>query len=138
MGPGAWATGLTACLTCVIFVLALRQGEARITLLDWISLLGAISAGLCWFVANSLNLTVAFVTLIELFAFVPTLRKSVSAPHDETLSNFTVGALKHMLSIAAISTVSFATVLYPLVLGLFNGIEAVLLIVRRRKVPVSI
>ncbi len=130
-GPGTWATGTTAALCVVITLLAISHGEKQITRSDWLSLVGCAIAGLAWLATDGPLLSIILVTLIDLLAFGPTLRKSWNKPHEETLITHQLSMLKHALSIIALAKLSLATAVYPAAVGLMNVVLVTLLIVRR-------
>lgn len=133
-GPGAWATGVTAVLCVPVFFLSIRGGNHDVRLLDWISLFVAIVAGLVWMATDDPTMSVILITVIDAVAFVPTIRKSIHKPHQETTLNYMTSMSKHFLSIAALSKVSIVTALYPAVVGLMNLVMILLLTVRRKQV----
>ena len=124
---GSWATAVTGFLCTVVFVLALFYGERKITRLDWISLFTAIAA-IGWWVAIKDPLgSVVLITVIDIIGFIPTIRKSVDKPHEETMSTYIVGALKWVLSLCAFSTISLTVWLYPVAMVVANGLFAIML-----------
>jgi hypothetical protein len=131
-GPGAWATVASAILDAVILVLALRFGDFDITRLDWVSLAGCALAGVAWALTNDALTAVVLICLVDLFAYMPTMRKSWNKPHEETLSNYALAVVKHGLSMTALLNFSLVTVLYPAVLVLLNVLISIELWGRRR------
>jgi hypothetical protein len=136
-GPGAWTTGVTAVLCLFPLVISIRNGTHDIRPLDWVSLVVAVLAGVAWLVTDDPTISVILVTLIDAVAFVPTIRKSIHKPYEETLLNYVTSASKHTLSIAALTHFSLLTALYPAVVGLMNGICIGVLTIRRRQIPSS-
>ena len=93
-GPGAWATGCTAALCVVILLLAAtHRGEREVAFLDLLSLSACALAGLAWALTRDPTGSVVLVSIIDAMAFVPTIRKSIGKPQEETL-------LTHALSLS--------------------------------------
>jgi hypothetical protein len=119
-GPGAWVTGVTALLCIVVLGLCVRYGETDIRPLDWVSLALASSAGVLWAITSSPVTAVILISFIDAVGFVPTLRKSWHKPRSEPLLNYHLSAIKHGLSILALTHFSIVTMLYPAVVGFMN------------------
>ena len=133
-GAGAYITGLTAAISFIIFFLALFKGEKEITRSDWISLGGAAAALLLWFLTDNPLLAVILITLIDFLGFVPTIRKSIRKPHEETLISYVLAGLKFVLAIIALDNYSAVTVLYPASLVFANLLFVMLLVSKRRQI----
>jgi len=133
-GAGAYITLVTAAVSIVIFSLALYKGEKEITRSDWLSLGGAAAALLCWFLANGPLLAIILITLVDFLGFVPTIRKSIRKPHEETLASYALAGLKFILAIIALDNYSVITVLYPASLVFANLLFVMLLVSKRRKI----
>lgn len=114
-GPGAWATGVTTLVTVFILLLSLKGGYGTkdITHFDKICLVLAIASILPWVLTKSVLWSVIFATLIDLIAFIPTMRKTWHAPHSESLGSIYVDALKHSLSIFSMGSYTFLNWMYP-------------------------
>jgi uncharacterized protein with PQ loop repeat len=133
-GAGAYIT-LTAGILClVLFILGLRIGEKHITRFDTGVLALTIIAVGVWLLAKQPILSVILATLVDLMAFVPTIRKTWKAPHTETLSLYTTNVIRYVVALIALSSFTFVNALYPIVWLLANGLFAIGLILRRRYV----
>jgi hypothetical protein len=131
-GLGALTTGLTAVICTYIFFLAIIYGEKHYTLLDWISLITAGVAILTWVIVKSPLYSVILITIVDTLGFFPTGMKCITRPHEETLICYELGGMKWVLSIFALSSFSFTTVLYPLVMGVANFAVASTIIFSKR------
>ncbi len=132
-GPGAWVTGAASIANVAIAGLALFKGERTITHLDWLCLALTSVLLFSWQTIEDPSIAVVLAVIIFMIGFVPTLRKSVTRAHEETATTFALNGIKFLLAIAALSTLSVATVLYPLVLGIANlGFALYLIFMRRR------
>ena len=133
-GAGAYITLVTALASFVIFLLAFSKGEKAITKSDWASLGGAAAALLLWFFTNDPLLAIILITFVDFLGFVPTIRKSIRKPHEETLISYVLAGLKFVLAIIALVNYSAITVLYPASLVFANLLFVLLLVSKRHKI----
>lgn len=133
-GAGTWAIGFTTLATFSIFVLALVKGEKNIKRFDWLCLGAALLSLIPWLVTNDPLISVILITIIDVFGFLPTVRKSIYRPHQETLSTYALSTLKYALVVVALQNYSLVTMLFPLSIAILNGLFVVLLLVRRRHI----
>jgi len=132
-GPGAWVTATTALVSFVIFGLAIKKGEHNITVSDKLNLAGAGLALLVWFFTEDPVFSIILITVIDFLGFVPTIRKSYSKPHEETLIHYVFAGLKFVLAIIALDNYSLTTWLYPASLVVANLFFVPMLVIRRRQ-----
>lgn len=127
-GPGAWATGCMVAINLCIFLLSLKYGTADITRSDKLCLVGALVALAVWVTADSLVLSIMVLTLIDTLAFVPTVRKILKSPEEETFITYPISSLRCFLSVLALSNYSVITGLYPFaMLAMYSMITVILL-----------
>ncbi len=131
-GSGAWVVGSSSIICFSIGVLALFQGERKITSSDWISLSGALIGLILWQATQNPLLAIIFVTIADALAFVPSFRKAYYKPYEETAITWLVSSFKFILALIATETYSLTTVLYPLSLVLTNGSFLAMLLIRRK------
>lgn len=127
-GPGAWATGATTLIDLVIFILAVRQRAAAITLFDKICLASAFIALPLWYFTDSLVLSVALLVTIEIAGFLPTIAKSIKFPGQETFITYPVSALRCLLSLFALTNFTFITAAYPMVILIICIVMTIILL----------
>lgn len=132
-GAGAWVTGFTGIACLVVTIAAWKVGRQNITRLDWLFFAGALGALAVWAVTDDPLWSVILITGIDALAFIPTFRKSYHKPDEETASVYALSAVKFAVSLAALSTVTLTTVLYPLSLVITNGLFAALILWRRNQ-----
>jgi hypothetical protein len=133
-GPGAFVTLAAAIVCSVIFLLGLRQGEKQITTLDTLFLISALTATAIWLFANQPVLSVILLSLIDIFGFLPTVRKSWSKPHEETLISYVLNAIRFGIALLALERYTLVSSLYPFTWLFANALFAIFLIARRRQV----
>lgn len=132
-GVGAWAIGVSACITLYIALLAyLKRADTNITQADWAFFLAAISALPLWFFTSDPVWTVIVLTIADLVGFGPTYRKSYTQPHEESVFFFSLGSVRNLLVVLALEHYSVTTVLFPAAVGLACIFLAVFLLYRRQ------
>lgn len=131
-GAGALVTLMAALMCVIVFTLGMRQGNKDITKLDTLFLILAfISIGV-WRLAEQPVVSIIMVTAIDVFGFLPTVRKSIKNPYSETLSFYWINTFRFMLAMVALREYSLVTALYPASWALINGLFAVFLYTKRR------
>lgn len=135
-GPGAWITGFSAFVCLWIFILALQRGEKQIVALDWLSFFSALLALLLWFFTQTPLYSVILITLIDVLGSVPTIRKSINKPQQETRSAYFLSGLKFFIALFALSNFSIITWLYPISLVIQNWAILALLTIRRKQLGI--
>jgi hypothetical protein len=132
-GVASWVLAFTALVNFVIFALSLYKGETDITPLDWFCLFGAF-IGLALFAFNEDELLSVFiVSSVNLVGFIPTVRKSMLRPDQETATTFAFTSLKYFFSVLALEHFTIGTVLFPVTVGISNMFFVLLLLVRRNQ-----
>ncbi len=132
-GAGSWVILVDTIACSCFFLLALFKGEKSYTTLDWASLVLAFFSLLLWWITKSPTFSVLLITLVEVFAFIPTYRKSFYKPFEESASLFIVGTVKYTASFFALSVYSIDTAFYIGALVFINGIFVVMLLLRRKR-----
>lgn len=131
---GSWHIGCTAFLTTVVAIVAVRNGTKDIRIFDTFCLLLSIFAVLLWVFTNNPYWSVVMAVVIDLFAYLPTFRKSYNDPNSETLSLYFLGATKNFIGTYANTVFSVTTCLYPLAIGITNTIFIIFVIIRKRAI----
>ncbi|HAQ02710.1 TPA: hypothetical protein DCS03_01025 [Candidatus Nomurabacteria bacterium] len=132
-GIGSLVTLVLFIVCFYIFILGLYKKNKDITWLDIIFLIFSLIALLLWLVAKQPVLSIVIIVIVDVLAFVPTIRKSWNNPHSETLSLFEIVTIRHALSIFALQQYNILTYLSPVASTLANLIFVIILIVRRKK-----
>lgn len=132
-GAGSWLMGLTLIATLLIFSLSLKLGTTKIVVLDWFCLVSSMVALLIWLVLDQPLVSVVLITLIDVVGgFIPTFRKSLERPDEETVSLYLLFAISLCLSILALSNYTLINMLYPLTLTLVNILMVCFLVTHRK------
>ncbi len=132
-GVGAWVLAFTAVANFAIFCLAIYKGETRINAIDWFCLMGSF-LGVALFTFNQdPPMSLVIISAVDIIGFVPTVRKSLVNPYQETASTFTITSLKYIFSIFALENYTLITVMYPAVVGSMHAFFVLILLNERRK-----
>jgi len=132
-GAGAWVTGFTAAVALAITVAAFKVGRKNIVPLDWFFFVGSMVSLAVWAVTKDPVWSVILITTIDALAFVPTFRKSYHKPYEETAVTYSLSAIKFAVGLAALSTVTLTTALYPLSLVVTNALFVAMVVWRRKR-----
>lgn len=136
-GVGTWVLAVTAVVDFAIFVLAIYKGRTDITNTDWFCLMGAF-LGVALFTFNeNPPMSLIIISAVDIIGFVPTVRKSLTRPYEETLVTFGFASLKYLFAIMALENYTFTTVYYPAVVATMNALFVVFLIEMRSRVKPS-
>ena len=119
-GPGSWTTGVTGILTIFIALISIKKGSKDITKLDVVMFVGALLGIIPWLLIKDPTLSVVILTIIDVLAFVPTIRKTNNNPESETFVSYVLHAIRHSLSIVALKNYNLATYIYPASLAVMN------------------
>ncbi|TSC86459.1 MAG: hypothetical protein G01um10148_445 [Parcubacteria group bacterium Gr01-1014_8] len=132
-GAGTWATGITVVACYGIAALALVKGEKTISTLDWFCFAGALFGIALWIATSNPLAAVVIVCIVDLIAFVPTFAKAYRKPDEETVSTYSLGVAKWILSILALRSVNLTTALFPVVVTVLNAVFVVMVLLKRRR-----
>lgn len=119
-GAGSWTTGVTGILTIFIALISLKKGSRDITKFDKMVFVGALLAIVPWMMTKDPTLSVVILTIIDVLAFIPTIRKTIKDPHSETFISYVLHSIRHSLSILALANYNLATYIYPASLAIMN------------------
>jgi hypothetical protein len=136
-GAGAWAIGVSACITICIACLAyLKRADISITLLDWFFLVGALASIPAWYLTSDPLWAVVILTIVDLSGFGPTIRKAYTVPRDESLLFFTIFTTRNIVVIMALENYTVTTVLFPAAIAAACLLLIALIIYRRRMLAI--
>lgn len=132
-GAGSWTTGVTGIITILIAFISLFKGSKDITKTDLAIFIGALIAIIPWYYTSDPTMSIVLLTIIDAFAFIPTIRKTINDPQSETLMSYVLHAIRHSLSIVALANYNLATYFYPLILAGMNVVVILAIIKPRSK-----
>ena len=132
-GLGAWVIGLSGALTLSIAALAwLQRGDLKITRIDWLFFIAAISSLPLWWMTDDPLSAVVVLTAVDLLGFGPTVRKAIHDPHAESPGFFALFLVRNVLVVFSLEALSLTTALFPVAVGAGCALVIVLIAVRRR------
>ena len=130
---------LAAALMCatVITLGIIYKSRVEIVKTDTIFLILAFIALGLWVIAKQPILSAILTTLVDLLGFAPTIRKTWNKPYTETLAFYYLNSFRFGLAVLALQNYSVVTTLYPVAWLIANGLFALMLIIRRKKLLVK-
>jgi hypothetical protein len=131
-GPGSWVMGFTALSCLSIAAMAVKYGEKHVTRSDWAAFIAALAAIPLWYVTEDPLSAVILVTVIDMFGYYPTFRKSYYKPQEEAAFTYFLGTLKFVMSLFALKNYSAVTLLYPIAIIIANTLFIAMVAWRRR------
>jgi hypothetical protein len=131
-GAGAWATGFTALVCLLISLTAFFKTRNKIKVIDWISMIGALSGLILWRYTSQPLVAVIFVVIVGIIGFVPTFIKIFVNPAEETALTYFLNAVKFVFALLATNSFNFVTALYPSALVFMNIFLVSAILFRRR------
>lgn len=137
-GPGAWVTFTGVIGTFCVSLLALWYGEKRIKAFDWVSFILALGAIVPWVLTGDPLFSVIIAAGINFLAIAPTFRKAYEKPHEESISIWLVDSIRFSFAIAALTTLSLTTALFPAALVTGNIFLIAMIWIRRWQLRVDI
>jgi hypothetical protein len=121
-GAGAFATGATTVVNFFIGCYALRHGHRHFTRSDWAVFLSALFAIPLWAVMKHPLYSVILVSVIDVVAFWPTMRKSWHAPYQEAVLPFVMGGFGFFFALLAVENYSFTNYCYLVTVLVANAV----------------
>ena len=79
-------------------------------------------------------MSLIIISAVDIIGFIPTVRKSMTRPYEETMVTFGFTSLKYLFAIMALENYTFTTVYYPAVVATMNALFVILLIEMRARI----
>lgn len=125
-GIGALPTGVAESFTIIIFLFSLKElfkGTAgRIRMIDNFFLAACLLGLIPWALTKDPTISVITVVVIDLMAFVPTLRKTWSHPETEKPLLYEMNVARHILTLCSLQTYNIATMLHSIAMICTNSL----------------
>jgi hypothetical protein len=131
-GAGFAILAFEAMMTFIIFLLALKYGEKKIFISDYISFGMGIGAVILWKMTSTPFWSVILITVADALMFMPTIRKTFLKPFDEELFEYYTSSLAYALSFFALVKISLITFLYPGTIIILNSIFIIFTLAMRK------
>ncbi len=133
-GPGAWVTGITAVMSIIFTLVGLRSSSRTfIAKTDWFYFIAALLAIPPWYFTGDPLWSVIMITVIDAVAFAPTFRKAYFHPETENGWTYALSGIKFVFGLAALSSFTWTTALYPASLVLANAAFVAMVLWRQRQ-----
>lgn len=133
-GIGALPTGIAEGFTILIFLFSLTQlfaGNAgHIRKVDNYFLAAALIGLIPWALTKDPTISVVIVVMIDLIAFVPTMRKTWRHPNTEKPLLYGMNSSRHILTLFSLGSYNIATTFHSIAM-IFTNTIMVLLINRK-------
>lgn len=129
-GIGALPTGVAEAFTIVIFVFSLKHffsrkighAKSHIRKADHYFLALALLGLIPWALTKDPTISVIIVVLIDIVAFIPTLRKTWSHPQTERPRLYQMNVLRHVLTLFSLQAYNIATTFHSIAMIVTNTI----------------
>jgi len=134
-GIGALPTGVAEGFTIVIFLFSLKylfqKKVSYVRKVDNYFFAAAVLGLIPWFITKDPTISVIIVVLIDIIAFIPTLRKTWINPATEKPLLYTMNLSAHILTLFSLQAYNIATTFHSVAMILTNALM-VLFIQRKR------
>jgi hypothetical protein len=118
----------------LIFILGMRNGKKDITKSDIIFFILALVALFLWLIIKQPIASAILASSTAILSFIPTVRKSWSKPHSETLFTYELNTFRHGFGFLSLQQYNIVTWLYPVSWLIMNGLFSIFLILRRKQI----
>lgn len=132
-GLAAIPTAVSEIFTLIIFLFSLKYGFKNPPKIDKYFLFVAILGLIPWAITKDPTISVVTVVLIDLIAFVPTLRKTYCLPKSETPLLYSSNVLRHGLILGTLGAYNLATMLHSISMILTNTIMVIFIQTAKEK-----
>lgn len=134
-GVAILAANFLGCVT--IFTVCVWHGYIKYDWLDWVSLSLALLAILVWLLTKTPWYSVIISCFIDIFAFLPSFRKSFSRPYEDSALTFFISSLEYVFSFPSYGIFSWLVLLYPITVASLDILYAFMIWIRRYQLGVS-
>jgi len=134
-GGGLWVWVLFTDFVCcfIAFLAAIKYWEKNITKSDKVFLFWAIVSLISWLLFKQAYVSAILIVLIDIFAILPTYRKSWSKPHEETVIIYLISGLIFVSSLLAIENYNFLTTSHQITIITLDWWLVAYLLIRRQQ-----
>jgi hypothetical protein len=119
-GIGALPAGVAEIFTIIIFIFSLQYGFKYVQKTDKYFLAAALFGIIPWLIFDNPTISVIIAVVIDLIAFVPTLRKTYEHPETETPILYGSNVLRHILTLFSLQAYNIATTLHSIAMIITN------------------
>jgi hypothetical protein len=133
-GVGAIGTGASEIFTIIIFFFSLQYGFKNIRTIDTVFLCLALLGIIPWVITKDPTISVIIAVMIDLIAFIPTLRKTWADAKTETPTLYGMNVLRHILMLFSLQAYNIATTLHSIVMIIMNTTMTSIILFKKKKI----
>lgn len=130
-GIGALPVAASEIFTLIIFFISIKYGFKNIARIDHVYLAIALLGFVPWVITKDPTLSVVIAVMIDVFAFMPTLRKTWHDPSTENPILFGSNVLRHILILFSLQAYNLATMFHSIAMIAANSAMVGILLTRR-------
>lgn len=128
-GIAAIPTLTAEIFTIIIFLFSLKYGFKKINKKDHYFLAAALLALLSWFITSDPTIAVIIVVIIDVIAFLPTIRKSLNLhSKNETAMLYVMNVLRHLITLYLLASFNIATALHSIAMIICNSLMIIFIV----------
>lgn len=128
-GIGALPTGVAEAFTIIIFLFSLKylfkKNAGHIKKIDHYFLVIALVGLIPWALTKDPTISVIIVVLIDIVAFIPTLRKTWVHPESEQPLLYEMNVARHVLTLFSLGAYNIATTFHSIAMICTNTVMTV-------------
>ncbi len=132
-GIGALPIAASEIFTVIIFFFSLQYGFKGIVRKDTYLLIIALLGLIPWAITKDPTISVVIVVLIDLIAFIPTIRKTAKNPETETPILYSMNVVRHIMILFSLGAYNIVTMLHSIIMIIINSIMTGLILKPRKK-----
>ncbi len=131
--PWTWVLWWAAIFQLAIVILSIKFWTKDITKFDTILLILSLLLIIVYLWIEEKLYALIMLIIIDMIAYLPTIRKTYNAPYSEDLFVWNIWSFKYVLSIFALSQYSFYTMAYPTAIIFMNVLFVWIILFKRIK-----
>ena len=116
----------------IIFLFSLQYGFKNILKTDTYFLIAALFGLIPWALTKDPTLSVVIVVIIDVIAFVPTIRKTYIHPETETPVLYSMNVLRHILTLFSLEAINIATSFHSIMMIITDTIMTSIIIKKKK------
>ncbi len=132
-GFAAIAFGASEIFTIIIFFFSLRYGFKNIPKNDIYFLVAALLGIIPWLMLGDPTWSVIIMVVIDIIAFIPTLKKTRDTPKTESPFLYGSNVLRHGFGLLALSSYNIATTLHSISMIITNTVMTYFILRKTKK-----
>ena len=137
-GVGSFVVLSATVLSAIVLTLTLLdKNKKKPSRSDTVFLILALIALGLWLFAKQPLLSAILIMTVDVFGFIPTIRKSWLNPYSENISFYIINTIRFAFAFFALREYSLITILYPVIWFINNSVFVGMLAFRRKVVAIN-